>query len=519
MAMAASSAALVACAAAQNEPAQDGPRPPRAEGAIVVTDGAALRSQPATVALLQMLHEARVLPPLERAWEELASTMGLQRAAAFDRLLGRRVAIFFEEPRVGATDWAVASQVDAPTEALVREKLRPAPRGFVAGAPVLALENGAFELAVPRDAGGVGLPTLILGPRQGALFDRLIPKGAVPPAPPERVGNARDVRGDVFAVYKRPGEGPVPDFAAATAWAQGLRWRVSYSGTRSLLIGGSIDDAHTPPAALTNPEAWARLSRDAALALVGQATPDIAGFGAVGAAWRQLIGDEQTPEPEGSSVAVVLHEPAGGSGWRLAFALPIKLGPGSTGDDRLALPARRGDAAIARAIRSVGGPGVTPPDFQGRHPGAIRIVGAPAASPGSTTPPDRGGTLLAGSRWAWSYVVLGDRGWWIVAISGPAGTPTPADDERAASGVRLLREALIGPEDHAPPQVAPRPDLFRFVARPEALVRGLVGIGMPEVGLVAAMRQAELIQWTCSPAAPGLAEGEITLDMRSPAQR
>jgi len=477
---------------------------PVAEGAVVITDGAAIRRQPATSALIGLLHDARLLTSLERAWQDLSSTMNLEQSVAFDRLLGRRVAIFLQQDHAGDTDWAVASQVDPETEALVRERLKPAPRGFVGGAPVLALENGAFELAVPRDSGG-GLPTLVLGPRQGDLFDRLVPKGATPPAPPARDAEGQ-TRGDVFAVFRKPVPGGVAEFASATAWAQGLRWKVSYSGTRSLLLGDAGDE-RSPAAPLVDEHAWEMLSRGAALAFAGQSMPEVAGVGALGAAWRQLIGVQDLPTSDGSAVLAVLHEPDADAGWRLAFALPIaidhKLEDGGLGDQ-----AFRGDEAIARGLAAVGPAGALPTKFDRRDPGAIRASTALGsdAKPGST------GSLLSGTHWAWTYASAGDRAWWIVSIVG-RGKAASAGEARAAEGVKLLRDAIL-----APTTGQARPDLFRLFARPEALVGGLVSAGMPEVGLVSALRRAESLSWRCVPGAPGLAEGEITLDLRSPAQ-
>lgn len=505
------------------------------EGAIVVNDGATLRQQPATIALVEMLREARVLPPIERAWTELSGTMGLEGAAAFDRLLGRRVAVFFEQQQGGSSDWAIASQVDAATEQLVRERLRPAPRGFVAGAPVLTLENGAFELAVPRETSGAGLPTLVLGPRDGAMLDRLIPKGAAPPAPPQRVGSARDVRGDLFAVYRRPGSGAIPEFAAATAWAQGSRWRVAYSGTRTLLASGMNDDGFTPALPLVSPASWAAMSDGAALAVLAQNKPEIAGVGAVTTIWQQLLGDGPTPERAGSSVAVMVEEPAAGAGWVLAFATPVVLDPASAShasashasgasDERATSSAIRGDQAMVRVLRAIGSPDFKAPDFGGKFPGAIRVASAPGETDKAAAPRDHNRSLLSRSSWAWTYAVTpaGDRAWWIISICGP-GASRESCEVGATRAASHLRNALCGEpgrsEPNTPAHQSPVADVSRFVARPDAIARGLVELGLPDLGLVAALRQAERLEWRCSPGAPGLVEGEITLDLRSAAQK
>ena len=81
------------------------------------------------------------------AWKHLAEQLGMEPDQAFDGLLGRRFVVL---GRTGTDDsgWALLSEVSGETAKLIGERLRPVPRELVQGAPVLAIEDGAFQIVV-----------------------------------------------------------------------------------------------------------------------------------------------------------------------------------------------------------------------------------------------------------------------------------------------------------------------------------------------------------------------------------
>jgi hypothetical protein len=163
------------------------------EAVIVINNGARQRRSSAGRAFERMLSDIDAVPETRAAWRELAQTLDWPVERTFDELMGRRVTLVMrglDDPQ--RTQWVVLSEVSAATERRLRERLRPAPRGHIAGLMSLSVESGRYELVVgpsgiasgmrPGDAG-----TMILLGRGGdsRLMGELAPMLLRPmPAPP-----------------------------------------------------------------------------------------------------------------------------------------------------------------------------------------------------------------------------------------------------------------------------------------------------------------------------------------------
>lgn len=142
------------------------PMPDETTAALVVRDGAAWRAHNPTRRVLGAMLEAGAADPLRAAWTELAGSLGLGDAAAFDTLMGTRAWAARGE---GEGVWAVASWVSPATANRLESRLDAAPRGFEGGKPVMLVEKGAYRLGRDEIARADGTITMTLAPnpRQG----------------------------------------------------------------------------------------------------------------------------------------------------------------------------------------------------------------------------------------------------------------------------------------------------------------------------------------------------------------
>lgn len=195
--------------------------PERVEAVIVIRDAAGQRNSDAGRALVSMLSESGLMRLTALGWRDLADELGWSEVEAFDRLLGRRVILVAEGLGPGETfRWALLCDVDREAELRIRRRLKPAPRGIIQNHPVLAVEDGRFQLAFSREAsgsprwdGGWGMSgaTLLLAPAECSdLFDALLPaldgrsdEGGF--GRTESFSHARRIgMGDVLAVVRLP---------------------------------------------------------------------------------------------------------------------------------------------------------------------------------------------------------------------------------------------------------------------------------------------------------------------------
>ncbi len=153
-----------------------GRMPGDVELVVVVDDAASMRAAPVGRYATDMLEQSGLVLETVSAWEELAASLKIGRAAAFDRLLGRRVMFVASNVGTGRTSWTLISEVDTKTLMLLRARLQPVPRRRIAGRPIYALENGRFLLAsVTRDKHKGNRAFILLAPSADAdLFERLL---------------------------------------------------------------------------------------------------------------------------------------------------------------------------------------------------------------------------------------------------------------------------------------------------------------------------------------------------------
>jgi hypothetical protein len=151
-----------------------------------------LRAAPAGQALERFLGEMNTWSMSVRSWGQVAGALGLSPERALEEVAGRQFALCIEgmsEPAATRRPrHAIITSISRPTEALLREKLKPAPRSVGHSQPILALENGAFEVStiVPigqaRDGEG-GEARVLISPREsGGYFDAMLPVMSGKPA-------------------------------------------------------------------------------------------------------------------------------------------------------------------------------------------------------------------------------------------------------------------------------------------------------------------------------------------------
>jgi hypothetical protein len=125
--------------------------PTRADAVVTVRDAARHRVTPAGRGLLAALDDSGSFAQTRRAWGVLATRLGWSDEQAFDEILGRRVMVVLRTSASGEREWALLTQVSAPTERRLRQRLLAVPRGSVAGLTVLGVEDwGVRTGGAPR---------------------------------------------------------------------------------------------------------------------------------------------------------------------------------------------------------------------------------------------------------------------------------------------------------------------------------------------------------------------------------
>ncbi|TVQ59953.1 MAG: hypothetical protein EA379_09410 [Phycisphaerales bacterium] len=488
-------------AAAALPPAADaaGEMPADIDVVVILDDLARLRTGAIGPAFEAIAGESLAGSEFARAWTELAARMGMGEAAMFDALLGRRIVFVARGMHDGEDGagirWAIVSEISAPTERRLRERLDVAPRTIVGGRPVLSVERGRYELTTQRrgevarvvlaPAGDRGLLDEISGIGRGRAAPQTLRDApqfddlrALPPGDglvyvrvPEPIGGwsvaslsheGRTVRARVHA---RPGT----DFAhldAVAPWARS-RFDAFASGALAAVM------EHRPTIELEGGQAGANIDF---LAMLPNFENEPAALAALGGRY---------------AMAVTLTEDGAPS---VAMAFEVR--------DRAAF-APIGDRVIDAAL---GGMGVAGQDFQGLAPDAVRVVGLSGADPEAMA---AAGPLALldlrerSIRWAFPRMTPENAGpdpaWWV--IGGDA-----ASYEKAAA-------AMLGPDADD----EPRRWLSLGAAQPVSIVEYLTGLGLPLPGPLRAARHIERVDWGTELVDDRTHNSDIVITLRAPA--
>lgn len=157
--------------------------PDDVDAVLAIRQGAALRAGRAGPGLTSLTNTLFGSSRTARAWQRLAMQLEMEPGALFDAMLGERFTLVRRTTADGSS-WAAITEVSLTTEAMLRKRLKTAPRMAVAGRPVLAVEEGEFWLAtrlVPERRTAV----VLLAPSdQPAMFHELAARfGRPAPSP------------------------------------------------------------------------------------------------------------------------------------------------------------------------------------------------------------------------------------------------------------------------------------------------------------------------------------------------
>jgi hypothetical protein len=500
---------------------------------VAVRDLAAVRDRPCGRALEEFLRQMSDWGRSAAAWEDFGQALGMTPDGTVDALIGSGVVLAGSgmDPRhKGPAQFAVLSTVAPETEALLRNKLRPAPRGIVENLPVLSLEKGAYQLAisVPRRAApGDGSARLLVAPEDSSdLFDELIPvlKGKAALNPLSSDGAWERVRdlgpGDLLFLLRSkdagPSAGKPEDLFALTASQTADGWTARFSASESMLIGtvGAGDDKATWPTAAVE-----ALEEGSVLLVAGspREPKERAPLGADRPLLLELLEMMDLP-PEikaslnGNSIIAVHAEGAAGSpseALSVVAALPA--------DDMARFSGMAERWAMSRGVEGDNGEKAPVRLRQG-----VRSVPIQRAAPAIIPEPLRTKGVMAWcyahERWTPPEDSDGPgpmRGWWVISMRFGAGDPGLAGvvARRAAE----LLDAEEGKDTGTLFRLVVRPrELAGLIRSPEAL-NGSALTGMPLPGAtrtrdpLAAMRWLEQVDSWVSRGSKGQVEGTVSL--------
>lgn len=212
------------------------------EAVVAVNGGAKQRSSAAGRALTQMIQSSGAMAETVQAWQELATTLGWTPERTFDEVLGRRVSLVIRGLNIDAAegpDWALMSEVSTDTQRHLRNKLKAAPRGAIAGMSVLSIEDGSFEFVVSPEvrAGGRGAIILLAPRRSENMLDELAPALNIIPAAPDSPSRKAC---DVVVVWHKNGGATEPaQSLTLAASAMEFGWDATVVCSPHLILNGA----------------------------------------------------------------------------------------------------------------------------------------------------------------------------------------------------------------------------------------------------------------------------------------
>jgi|GEM_PF-2159566 len=485
--------------------------PARTEFLIAADDLAWCLESRAGRGLLNFVAEMSPWDRSVAAWRDAAGSLNMTPDKAIEAFAGDDVAFCItgiSGPSLGRKpQHAVIATVTSETEALLRARLKPAPRKISHDAPVLALESGAFQLSTSPGpmAGAVALSRVLIAPEgSGDLFDRLLPVVSAPrPAGSSRLGDTGAFAAlralppsRIALLYRSMSAGAgagEEEFLALTAGVADDTLAAEFRATDSMLLskGGTFG---------AWPESAVRLMEsDASLLMAGspRRQPLNLGEDASGHAQRTLMVSlldnlklpaEVTDGMEGVALLAVHRTPAGAEVPALSITCAIP-----TRDLEAVKP-----IAEAWIARVVGAPDMKlPPPAPGTVPVMVLGDARNALLPGFVQP---GGSL------AWTYAPEADGpgGWWVLNIRTAAG-----DEARAGAAAAELARRLSEPPDDAERTV------YRLIVRPADLAE-IIRASSSGSGESAmrAFRWIERVETRLQTAGEGLLQGTVAVRFR-----
>lgn len=401
--------------------------PPDAHMLLVVEQAAKLRTGPAGAALTNLFNTILPLTTTTEAWDALARELDVPPTAAFDMLLGNRIAVLTRVRPDGVLDWAFTSEVDGKVAYRLLDRLGAKTKHIEFNQPVATIENGKFQLTYGRRG---QCATLLFAPTTSeALFIDLV---------------KRMRRAEGESLLESPGfvdaaKGAFPDahaFVFARIAGEDGHWlsasaRVGEADVELNLIA-SYKQRHLPETPLTRAQ-WQRFAEGSLLAVIEPlALEDLPLGWLLSRFGMGEIDDWLLPIKGRGAVAITEDRPG-----ELAI-----VGALETSSVRQMAPL--GDALIAQFASRIAVSNRTErvaEDFNtlaGAFPTATRrvTISAPDAE-GRPQPNPLGGEPL---ELVWSFQPLparsDDHGWWIVSNSAAA------HDRAAASLIKDESRAI-----------------------------------------------------------------------------
>lgn len=425
---------------------------------MVVDDAAAWRRGPGGKLLESGGRALAEAGDLARAWKGLAAALDMDEGRAFDELLGRRLVFAQRSAKdpAATSPWVVVSLVSNETEALLRRRLRPAPRRVERGITVLALEDGRFWLAT---TGGKHNATVMLAPAAAPeLFDdmlatlgRGIERSLLGSKMGEDLRSIQRGAGALLFAKRRDDDGRLVLI--------GVGAKRSQDGVEAgvLLRSGAIAE-QVAGVQETSRAIFDSISKTSYFAAVEWSLPDL--LGAMGIdlpalplwpAFKNFEGMQWIGARRVYSVS-----PRDGGGLRGAIALE------ATDPKALAAP---GDRLIAQMLKGMWGyqegaaVDAATLDFEGVFPGAVREVNVSKSHAGKSLEP-----WLKDARLAWAYPSAEGEssGWWVIGLGSSLVESLTAT---------LKDEANVGGAKH--------PWISMGVVRPAALAAAVRAAGWP----------------------------------------
>lgn len=438
---------------------------------FAIDDAEAQRSSPAGKALETFLTNTGALRHAQGPWNGLARLLEFDKDT-FKRLFGTRVWIVGES-REGR--WAVISVIDEQTRDRLRAALKPAPRRLVGKLPVMAVENGRFELALAPIKGDKRWMLVLAKTEHRRLLDGIAgdlinPKadGKLGQVPEFMLAERNLGAGDAFLmirVHADPkGEPARPaGVIAFRADAVAGGWDMQLLATRGVVFQ-DLDNLSTFSALTADDLLSGALLGCAAGGPMRDSGFALPGGGVEGGPMDALL--EPLRDSTGPRTAVGIvpdnHRPHAISVWMLADTT-----------DRDAA-SRSGDAMLAALLSEPGSPG---PEFNGLFPDAVRTAHLPQRflAPFGV----QNGVAAEEAFCAWGTPMLDkQRSLWIVSAG-----------ERPDARIEVLTERLRLDPGDAGARV-----LFALEVRPSEVAAWLAAAGLDPAGASLLLDPIDLIR-------------------------